>query len=62
MRHGTTPMLNNYLKNQNRDNRVRIWEYDKRGKGGGDRELEDPGVGSDGPWYDGTETGDSWVE
>ena len=41
--------------------RARHWESIRSGEGGGGREVVESDTGSDGPWYDGTETGEARV-
>ena len=41
--------------------RTRRWESGRCGEGGVGREESESDAGSDGPWYAGTDTGDSQV-
>ena len=44
------------------ETRVMCWESVRRGEGGGGKEVAESHIGSNGPQYDGLETGDACVD
>ena len=55
--------LSETLKEISATARAQRWKYGRRGEGGEGKEVVEleSKTGSDGPWYSGTETGDSQV-